>query len=93
MAKKKLIISIALTAILIAVFFPRFSKYRKLSLENKRLQQRIEELKEANKRLEGEKYKLEHDIEYVEKRAREKLRIVKKGEIPIRTEEGGKDEQ
>ncbi len=92
MAKKRLIISITLVVILIIVFFPSFSKYQKLSSESKRLQQRIEELEEANKKLEEEKYKLEHDIEYIEKRAREKLGIVKKGEIPVRIEEGGGNE-
>lgn len=93
MAKKRLIISITLVVILIVIFFPSFSKYQKLSLESKKLRQRIEELEEANRRLEEEKYKLEHDIEYIEKRAREKLGIVKKGEIPIRVEEGGEDEE
>ena len=57
------------------------------------VEKRKEELEEANRRLEEEKYKLEHDIEYIEKRAREKLGIVKKGEIPIIVEEGGEDEQ
>ncbi|MBN1872143.1 MAG: septum formation initiator family protein [Candidatus Omnitrophica bacterium] len=84
MAKKKLAIFIAAIVILIFVFFPNFSKYRKLSMECKGLRTRIEELKAENKRLEEEKYKLANDIEYIEKRAREKLGVVKKDEIPYK---------
>lgn len=94
MAKKKLILFFVLLIILLLVFLPGFSKYQKLSSECKRLQQRIEELEGNNKQLEEKKYKLEHDIEYIERRAREKLGIVKKGEIPYKIiEEGGIDEE
>ncbi len=90
MAKKKLILFFALIIILLFIFFPRFSKYQKLLSEQRRFKQRIEELEEANKRLEEEKYKLENDIEYIERKAREKLGVVKKDEIPYRIiEEGG----
>lgn len=84
MAKKKLILFFVVLVILAFIFLPGFSKYQKLLLEQKRLMQRIEELEEANRRLEEEKYKLETDIEYIERRAREKLGIVKKDEIPYR---------
>ena len=88
MAKKKLILLFALIILFILVFLPNFSKYQKLTLECKALRQKIEDLKKDNERLEEEKYKLEHDIEYIEKRAREKLGVVKKDEIPYKIIEG-----
>jgi cell division protein FtsL len=97
MAKKNLILFFAVVIILILIFFPGFSKYQKLSSEQRSLKKRIEELEEANRRLEEEKYKLENDIEYIERRAREKLGIVRKDEIPYKIIEeetkGGKDEE
>ena len=91
MAKKRLIIFLILVIIFLLIFLPNFSKYQKLVSEQKRLEQKITELEEANKRLEEEKYKLEHDIEYIERRAREKLGVVRKDEIPYKIveEEGG----
>ena len=84
MAKKRIAIFLAVIMVLIFVFFPNFSKYRRLSVECEDLRGRIEKLKAENERLEEEKYKLEHDIEYIEKRAREKLGVVKKDEIPYK---------
>lgn len=84
MAKKKLILFFVVFVAIALVFLPSFSKYQKLLSEQRRLEQRIEELEEANRRLEEEKYRLETDIEYVESRAREKLGIVKKDEIPYK---------
>lgn len=84
MAKKKLILFLAIAIILLLIFLPGFSRYQKLSSESKRLEQRIAELEKVNKELEEKKYKLENDIEYVERRAREKLGIVKKDEIPYK---------
>ncbi|MBL7071865.1 MAG: cell division protein FtsL [Candidatus Omnitrophica bacterium] len=88
MAKKRLILFFALVAILAFAFFPGFLKYRKLMARQSGLEKRIEKLEEENRRLEEEKYKLENDIEYVEKRAREKLGIVKEDEIPYRIIDG-----
>lgn len=81
MAKKKLILFFVVLVILALIFLPGFSKYQKLLSEQRRLEERIEELEGVNRRLEEEKYKLENDIEYIESRAREKLGIVKKDEI------------
>lgn len=84
MAKKKLIIFFAVLSTLAVIFFPSFSRYQKLMSQQRGLERRIRELEEENRRLEEERYKLEHDIEYIEKRAREKLGIVKEDEIPYR---------
>ncbi len=90
-----MILLLVLAVILIIIFFPNFSRHQKLLSECERLKVRIEELEGANQRLEEEKYKLEHDMEYIERRAREKLGIVKKDEIPYKIKEeelGGIDE-
>ena len=90
--KAKLILFFALAIGLLLIFLPGFSKYQKLLSEEKTLKERIEELEEANERLEEDKYKLETDIEYIEKKAREKLGVVKKDEIPYKIVEEGRGE-
>lgn len=93
MAKKDLIVPLAAIAILALIFLPGFSRYQKVSAECRRLKVQIDALQKANAQLEKEKYKLEHDIEYVEKKARNKLGIVKKGEIPYKKVKEEKDER
>lgn len=94
MAKRDLIAPLVITGILILLFLPGFLRYQKISAECRKLKLQIEMLKKINVKLEKEKYKLEHDIEYVEKRARDKLGVVRKDEIPYRTlKREEKDEQ
>ena len=88
-AKNAAIIA-AIAMILALIFFPDFSRYQKLSAESDRLKAKIEALQKANAKLEKEKYQLEHDLEYVEKKARDKLGIVRKDEIPYKKDKGGK---
>ena len=73
-----------IAAILAAIFLPPFAKYQELKLKNSGLENRIRELKEETKRLEAEKKRLQTDITYVEKRAREKIGVVRKGEIVVK---------
>ena len=92
--KKDLIAPLVAAGVLLLLFLPGFSRYQKLSAECSKLKREIKTLEKVNARLEEEKYKLEHDMEYVEKRARNKLGVVRKDEIPykkIREEE--KDER
>jgi len=70
--------------VLIIIFLPSFARYQELKYKNKRLEQRIKFLKSENKRLEVEKARLETDITYIEKSAREKLGVVRKGEIVLK---------
>ena len=71
-------------AAFLVVFIPPFAKYQELRYKNQKLAQAIISLKEENKKLAGEKMRLETDIVYVEKRAREKIGLVRKGEIVLR---------
>lgn len=71
-------------AVLVIIFLPSFARYQELNYKNKRLDERIKFLKSENKRLEEEKARLETDITYIEKSAREKLGVVRKGEIVLK---------
>lgn len=84
MAKKKVIFIIIAVFLLIGIFFPGFSRLQMLREENRNLQKRIEILKKTNKELREEKEKLEKDPTYVEKIAREKLGMARKGEIILK---------
>jgi cell division protein FtsB len=76
--------------ILLVIFLPPFAKYQELRYKNKRLAEKISALKDENKRLEEEKRKLETDIVYIEKKAREKIGVVRKGEIVLKEKEAPK---
>lgn len=85
MAKKinRVKVLVALT-VLVIIFLPSFAKYQELYYKNKRLEERIDFLRSENKRLEEEKARLETDITYIEQKAREKLGVVRKGEIVLK---------
>ena len=84
MAKKKLILTAIGLIALFVVFLPGFSRLQELKEENRNLENRIDILKKANIELRKEKDKLENDPNYLEKVAREKLGMVRKGEIILR---------
>ena len=67
-----------------AIFLPPFVKYQQMRYRNSNLEKEIKALKEETKRLEEEKRRLETDITYIEQRAREKIGVVKKGEIVLK---------
>ena len=67
--------------ILLAIFLPPFIKYQVLSWRGWELENKIRALREETKKLEAEKIRLQTDITYVERKAREKMGVVKKGEI------------
>ena len=79
-AFKLLILAVVVTI----VFLPPFAKYQELKAKNKQLEDDLARAKVEVKRLEGEKHKLETDITYVEQKAREKIGVVRKGEIVIK---------
>jgi len=83
MAHKKAKI-LLIVAALVIVFLPSFARYQELSYKNRKLDERIKFLIGENKRLEEEKARLETDITYIEKSAREKLGVVRKGEIVLK---------
>jgi cell division protein FtsB len=73
-----------LIGIATVLFLPPFVKYQALKYKERKIERQIAEAKAEIKRLEEEKRKLETDVSYVEKRAREKVGMVRKGEIVIK---------
>lgn len=75
-----------LIAIFLVIFLPPFAKYQEMRYKNQKLIDRIAELERQNKELAESKYRLETDVSYVEKKAREKIGVVRKGEIVLKEE-------
>jgi len=82
--EKKIIIFFVILFVLALIYLRPYSKYKELSIKNKVLTEEIEYLKNVNRGLEEEKQALEDDPAFVEKRAREKMGIVKEGEVIYR---------
>jgi cell division protein FtsB len=81
MEKKRLVRISIFIIILLALFLPPFIKYQVMSWKAQDLEKKIRLLKEETKKLEAEKVRLQTDITYVERKAREKMGVVKKGEV------------
>ena len=71
--------------ILLAAFLPPFLKYQEIRSRGKNLDRQLKSLKEETGRLEEERRRLQTDIIYVEKRARDKIGVAKKGEIILKS--------
>ncbi len=84
MERKRLIRISVFVIILLAVFLPPFAKYQELRYKNEKLERQIKELKEETKRLGEERERLQTDITYIERKAREKIGVAKKGEIILK---------
>ncbi|MFH1798373.1 MAG: septum formation initiator family protein [Candidatus Omnitrophota bacterium] len=85
MGKKRITIyAVLLIIALVVVFLPGYSELQKVKERNVEQQKQILLLEKSNKELEEEVGKVERDPLYLEKKAREKLGIVKKGEIIYR---------
>lgn len=79
--------------IFIAVFLPGYSKFQQLVENNRQLEEKIRQLEISNSRFKKEINRLEQEPAYVEKIARDKLKVSKKGEIIYKmkdSEEAGK---
>lgn len=87
MAKKELAAVSVIIIGLILIFLPSFARYQELAAKNRMLDQKLKLAKEEIARLENEKTRLESDIAYIEKRARDKIGVVRKGEIVIKEAE------
>lgn len=85
MERKKVILYIFILAVVLSIIFlPGFSELHKLQGKNVQLQKRIRLLEEHNDKLKEELTLMKEDPDYLEKKARERLGIVKKGEIIYR---------
>lgn len=77
---------IVIAIALVAIFLPGYAKFMELRARNIYLEKGIEKLEQQNVRLYREKERLEKDIEYIEKVARESMGVTRDGEIPIKIE-------
>lgn len=84
MKKKIPVKRVILIVVLAVIFLPPFVKYQQISWKSRELDNQIRTLREEIKKLEAEKLRLRTDITYVERRAREKIGVVKKGEIILK---------
>ena len=79
-----------IAVVLGVVFLPSFAKYQELSYKNRKMEEQLRMLVLDNSRLEEEKERLETDITYIEKRAREEIGVARKGEIVMKEVTGKK---
>jgi len=77
---------IVIAAVIGLIFLPGYFKFVQLKFKNMRLESEIVRLEKENLKLYKEKKRLENDINYVEKVARESMGVTRKGEIPIKIE-------
>jgi cell division protein FtsB len=88
MGKKGIAAGLVLSAMLLsAIFLPGHSRLRELRSEREQYKRRISLLEEYNKALQEEIERMREDPEYIEKKARDKLGIVRKGEVVYRRHE------
>lgn len=69
---------------LLIIFLPGYTKLQELKDKNKDLETKIKYLNVENALLQQEIKRIESDPIYQEKIAREKMGVVRKGEIPIK---------
>ena len=84
---KRFIVYLIAAVLVLAVFFPSLVKLQELQEQNRILEDRIEVLTKYNRQLREELNRLENDPTYIEKIARDKLGMVKKGELLYRVPE------
>jgi len=85
--KLRLFVAIGATVLLIGLLLPGYTKLQDLKARNTLLDSRITELTGAIEELEVEREKLENDITYIEKVAREKLGVAREDEVVIKEKE------
>ena len=69
---------------LLIIFLPGYTKLQELRERNRDLETRIRKLNIENSLLQEEVKRIENDVLYQEKIIREKMGVVRKGEIPIK---------
>lgn len=82
MGEKKVVIAVIVVVLLLAIIYiPGYLRIKRLARQNFELEQKIEEITQANERLTKEHQSLLNDPIYLENVAREKLGVAREGEI------------
>jgi cell division protein FtsB len=69
---------------LLVIFLPGYTKLQELRDRNRDLEDKIRRLRIENSLLQQEVQRIDSDATYQEKIAREKMGLVRKGEVPIK---------
>jgi cell division protein FtsB len=77
---------VGIGVIILIVFLPTITKLHELESRKDALQRQIKIYEVQNRALEEEIYKLKNDPDYLEKIAREKLKVAKEGEVVYKVE-------
>lgn len=75
------LVFLGIIVILLVIYLPGYSKLQELKAKNSQLLDNIERLKNENSELTLQIKRLKDDPFYIEKKARDKMGIVKEGEI------------
>lgn len=81
---KKLFSTFGIVVFLLIIFLPGYTKLQELRDKNQDLEMKIKYLNVENALLQQELKRIENDSVYQEKIARERMGVVRKGEIPIK---------
>jgi len=73
-----------ITIVLLIIFLPGYTKLQELRDRNSDLEVKIWQLAKENSLLQKELERIKNDPVYQEKIAREKMGVVRKGEIPVK---------
>ncbi|MGA2774445.1 MAG: septum formation initiator family protein [Candidatus Omnitrophota bacterium] len=79
-----------ISVFLLILFFPGYAKLQRLREKNKELEVKLKKVNIDNALLAQELERVQNDPVYQEKIARDKMGIVRKGEIPIKIVSGKK---
>jgi len=79
-----------IAVLLLVLFFPGYIKLQQLREKNSELQSKLKKASIDNALLTEELYRVQNDPVYQERIAREKMGVVRKGEIPIKIVTEGK---
>jgi len=81
---------VGIAVLLLIIFLPGYSKLQVLRDKNRDLEAKMRKLKIDNALMQQEIKSIEDDPVYQEKIAREKMGVVRKGEIPLKLVPGNK---
>ncbi|MDD5464864.1 MAG: septum formation initiator family protein [Candidatus Omnitrophica bacterium] len=72
------------TVLLLVLFLPGYTKLQESRIKNRKLEENFRKMAVDNYLLQEELKRIENDPVYQEKIARDKMGVVRKGEIPIK---------
>ncbi len=78
--------SLGIIGVILFIFLPGYTKLQELKDRNRYLQEKISEVKSENSLLENEIARIQQDPVYQEEIIRERLGVVRKGEILYKIE-------